>query len=529
MSPLEEGGVAAVDGMGSVLVRNTAFNVAGRTIGIVGWMFVAPLVLSRLGAQHYGFWSLLSMLTGLTLTMDFGFSAALTKYVAEYSGADNTRALRGVFTLSILAALALGLVWAVGVTFLRNPILDFARVGADFRQEAGDALLLSGVFFAGNLLALALSAAITGAHRLDLVNRNTAVATLVQLGGTGISLALHAGIPGLVIAGCVSVALNLVLSWTTLRRVLPAIGLDFQAPTRDQLGTISRFGAALQVINLGVLAQYQLPKLFLTRLVSLAAVGSFDLGYRVVLSAWSLPAMLLTPLLPAVAHLDADGQRERIRRLYRRVSRYLLAIATGLGAGLVALAGPFFTAWLGAGHAEAARAGQALGLLLTINMLTSTGCLVARGLGWPWIEARYLMLSFAVQLVLGLWLVPRLGFDGALVAMLASGIAGTAYFLVAFLRAFREPLAAHLGSVVLRPFAAGILAGLAGWMACGATRSDPATWTRPHALVALMLGGGALVATHALGLFASRYLGVAEMREIVNMLLRRTPSIAGAV
>ena len=120
-----------------------------------------------------------------------------------------------------------------------------------------------------------------------------------------------------------------------------------------------------------------LPLLFL----GLAAVASYDLGFRMVFGAWSVPTVLLAPLLPAHAHLEAAGDRAGIERLYQRSSHTLLGVAMPLAAALVALARVLCTAWLGPGHNDAARAASAIAALLWINVLTSAGSMVARGSG----------------------------------------------------------------------------------------------------------------------------------------------------
>jgi O-antigen/teichoic acid export membrane protein len=291
--------------------------------------------------------------------------------------------------------------------------------------------------------------------------------------------------------------------------------------------SFGNFGMALQVIYLGSLALYQLPKFLFASMVSLAVVGQYELGYRVAFSAWSIPTLLLPPLLPAASHLEATGEHERLWRLYERASRLLLPVAFTLSAGLVALSKLLFAAWLGPGFAQAALANAAIAGVLGVNVLTSAGCLVARGMGRPWWEAGYLMLAFALQGVLGIWLVRTHAFHGGLLAMAIAAAVGTAWFVVVYHRAMHRSLPVFARRVVLAPALAAVLGGLAAWAASGAPWSDASAWPRERALAGLATGGGALLVVAGAILFVTRALTFAEVRQLVDTIRRRGEAAGG--
>src|SRR5439155_20400463 len=108
---------------------------------------------------------------------------------------------------------------------------------------------------------------------------------------------------------------GIVAARLEVARLAPEIGLDLRRPAPDLFLRLTRYSMALQVINLGVLVQFQLEKVLFGAMLSLRSVGQYELGNRVVGALWSAPALLLPPLLPAIAHLDAVGDGERIRRL----------------------------------------------------------------------------------------------------------------------------------------------------------------------------------------------------------------------
>ena len=509
--------------MGTVLVRNVVTNVVGRGSSIVAWLAITPYVLHTLGPEKFGYWSLLSALASTAVLLDLGLGSAVTRFVAGVAGAGEHEARQGALTTGALVAVVLALVWSVGGLLGRGALLAFAHVNGDWRAEAtasaGTAVLAAGV----GVLALVPNAALTGVHRLDLVNRVAIAATVVQVGGSLWFLARGAGLQGLALALLLANVTTLVASVVLLRRVAPALTLEPRTATWERVKAQARFSAALQVIGLGVLFQFQLPKFVLARFVNLAAAGEYELAYRVAFAAWSLPSLLLPPLLPALAEWAAQGRWEAAWALHDRAARYLLALAVPLAALLAAGSPALYRAWLGPGHGSAAISLTVLMTLLGINVTTSAGALFVRAIGRPWIEARYHIVSFALQLLLAAWLVPKAGLAGALLAMLISGLVGTVLFLWMFHRALERPLRAFVLEIALRPLMVACIAGAVAFAVGGACVAAPWGAGRAGALMALVLG---TLAGGAAGVAGALWLGIVSRAELADVA-RRIPGALG--
>jgi O-antigen/teichoic acid export membrane protein len=309
-----------------------------------------------------------------------------------------------------------------------------------------------------------------------------------------------------------------------VRRLAPEIGIDLSAPSRPLWRRLRSFGAALQIINLGALVQFQLDKVLFGRFVSLGAVASYEFAFRLVSAFWALPALLLPPLLPAVAHLDALAERERIARLYRRASRYVLALAFPLAGAVILFAPRLFLVWLGPGHSDAALAAQALAALMGINILTGVGSTVVRGVGRPGLEAEYHVLSTVLHVALSLTWIPRFGFSGGLGALFASGAVGSIYFVWRFHRFLGESNRRFVIEVMAWPLAAAAAAAALTGLLFGTGGVDA---SRAVALAKLVGAGVVFASIAAAVLLAGRHVSPAEIRELLSMLRQRraAPSI----
>jgi len=512
------GALRPEDGLGGDLVRGVTANALGRLASIAAWLLVTPFVVQSLGPQRFGLWSLASSAAGFSLVFDFGLAAAVTRFVAAHRTTGEEPAMRGVLSLGVAGSAALGALWWLVVGLAPGPLLAFAHVDSALAAEATRMLWVMGGAFLLQLVAAAFSAALAGFQRFDRIGVNLLWSSFVQVAGTALAVWRGDGLAGVAWAAAAGALVSLVASWLSLRAVWPGAGLAGGSALAEAWRSFGGFGVALQVVNLGALALYQLPKVFLARFVSLESVGHFELGYRVAFSAWSLPTLLLPPLLPAASRLEASGERERLVRLYVRASRYLLALALPLSAALVALAGPFYTLWLGPGHAPEAHALAAIAALLGVNVLTSTGCLLARGMGRPWWEAGYLTFSVVLQCALAPWLVREFAAGGVLLAMAVAGAAGTTVFLVVFHRAIALSLSSFLAGVVARPMAAALVASVLAWLASGAPWSDPAAWDRARAAGGLAAGGAVMLLAGVVLLSMTRALTPSDVRDLVTRL-----------
>jgi len=519
---------AGDDPIGRQIARNSILSLAGRFTQVAGWVVIAPYMLHSLGAERFGLWSLLTVISGLYMTFDLGVGSALTKFVAEYRATGDRAGLRSVYSMGVILYAALGLVIVAAFALFGGGLLGLLKITPQLQPEAGRALLVAAAVYGLLNLYMLTASVLTGLHRMDMWNRISIGVTLLQLAGVLLVLRLGGGLVALMLNTGVTLAIGAVLGRLAIRRLAPEIGFDTRAFTPGLFTRLTRYSAALQVINLGVLVQFQLDKVLLGAMVSLAAVASFEFGLRVVSALWSLPSLLLPPLIPAVAHLDAVGDRERLRRLYRRASRYVLAVAFPVAAGVIAVAPALYRAWLGPGHDDAARAASALAAMLGINILTGVGSALVRGMGRPGLEARYQIIAIVLHLGLSLLLIPRFGFTGVLWALVASTSIGSLYFVWSFHRFLGEPLPAFVRGVIAPPLVAAAIGAVLGAAVSGAFGSGLADASRAEALIRLGLGGVVMVGATLGGLLLTRFLSVAELRELFGMIRSRgvTPEAA---
>ncbi len=504
-------------GLGRQLVENTLHAASGRVFAVVVWLLLMPWILRALGRDGFAVWSLFFALTGYLAALDFGLAQGTLKHVAAASERGEHDKAGAFATLAVIGYLMLGAVW-LGLTLAaREAVLDWLRVPADHRPVAAFAMIAgAGVFVLAGFANVAMAIA-QGYRRFDLANAVALALTAQQAIGVPVVLAHGWGLRGLVINVGLGWLVGGVLGTWLLSRHVPMFRWQSLAAAFAHRREALRFGGPMQLTNALSVVHQHLDKFLLARFVALALVTPYELGYRVVTAASTFPQLLLLAVLPAASALHAGPEAGRLRDLYERGSRYVLAASVLVIAALIGGANRLFEVWLGPGHGDAALALRGLALTGGVALATGMGTAIARGIGRTDLEARFAFVALVTHLALSLWLVPLIGLKGSLIAILAGNLVGAGCFLWFLAATLGWPRAGVMVRPFLVPGAAFLAAGGVGWLL---DRALP----RSTGLLGWTELAANAVATAAIAtgiLFATRYIA---WREAQTLLFKRERS-----
>ena len=505
MSPDEPGG------LGRRLVRNTLHAASGRLVWVLAWLFLTPPILRTLGPERFGIWSLFFALTGYLVALDFGLSQATLQHVSAALRRGDEDGAASFPTLAALVYLALGAAWLAAMLGLRGPVLEWLSVPAAARAEAGFVLVASAVVFTLCGLTNLTMAIAQGFGRFDLANRVQLALTAQQVLGVPVVLHYGWGLRGLVVNIGLGWVLGGGLGLLMVRRAAPGFRWRSPGEAWSLRGQALRFGGPMQVANALAMFHTQMDKFLLARFAGLAAVTPYELGFRVAAAAGTFPQLLLLAVLPAVAALHAGEQGARLAALYDRGNRYVLALGGVLLAAVLAGADRLFMAWLGPGHGDGALVLRGLAVSGFVALATGMGTSTARGIARTDLEAWFAAVVLTTHLGLSLWLLPRLGLAGAVIAIVAANLVGAVFFLWRLARA----LGWSSRRLLLDPHGVPLLAVLAGGGAGWAlSRGLPAASGAAEWGATFLAGG--LAGAVALGLaLALRYVNFQEARALI--------------
>jgi len=442
------------------LIRNTFFNFVGRSWAMLVTLFLTPYIVSKLGMQRFGVWSLILVITSYFGMLDLGLGASFVKYVAEYHARKDYEAINRMFNSGLALYLILSLVLVTAGFVLRDPILGLFKISADLSADARFVLLVAvAIHSLSNVFGI-FQAVMTGLQRMDVTNLITLTVSVPRVFGTVLFLELGYSLRGLIVNEALVFALMALLLVLGAFHLLPQLQLGRTFCQWRTLRQLLSYGAKVQVSRLADLASSQTDKLLLGYFLGLSPVAFYELGSRVVLSSKRLSRVLISAIVPAASEIDAREDRAMLSQLYLRGSKYLVLIVTPVLLFVAAAAPLIMAAWMGQGYELSVPVIQLLALGHLVHLLTGVGTTTAKGMDRPEYETRYSLLLLAMSTLLGIALIIRLGFWGVLIATPLSLIVSSLYFMVLFHRLLNISLVQFLKDTYLQPVIACLLMGL---------------------------------------------------------------------
>ena len=460
---MTEPAAATPRGLGARLARNSFHSASGRVVAMLAWIALTPALVRALGPEGFGVWSLFYALAGWMSSLDLGFSSVALRYGASARARAANSEAGEYATLAVLGYVVLGVVWFFLALLLRAPALDLLRIHGAPRPLAELAFVAVAPMFVFSGATNTTVAVLQAWDRFDLANAVTLTVSLVQV--AALLLAIHQGgafsaCVAAVFAGWVAAfVVGLVLvSWG-------ASGFRWSAP-HAALGRFTEalgFGMPLQAANVIAVMHQQLGKVLIVRMLSLAAVVPYELGLRVSTACSTFAQLVLVAMIPEASALHAHAASERLHELHRRGGRFVTGIAAVVTAALLASAPALFAAWLGHPEPDAALALRGLAIAAYAGVAAGVSGAIARGVGRTSLELEWSSVALVLHATLGLLLVPKLGFLGALVAIGCANVVSALWFAFRLSSTQSWPVGRTLWEPFLIPaiaMAVGVLAGV---------------------------------------------------------------------
>lgn len=429
--------------------RNLRHALLGWGLPVLAALLTTPIVVRALGTEPYGLYALVVGLGGQVLGL--GLGRALTRHVAAAQACADSARVGALISAATLLAGLLGLLSAL-VLVLASPWISMAlKLDAALQTQARDALLLTALAFPVAAWTQVFGALPQALQRFDLA---AAVTNGLALSVAALNVVLATrghGVVALLAANLVATALGCLAALLVARRLLPEVRFTVRVQPA-LLRELTRFSGAVLGYQACGLLLLLWERLYLTRALGPAALTHYvvPMGLAVQFHAAVASATALLVPLSSAALASLDGAR--LRTLYERGLRLVLALVTFFVVGTLATERTFLVAWMGAPFADQATD------VLTLQALTfgllALGTVpwhVAEALERPSWNAAFALTWLLVAGPLLLVMTPAWGLTGAAAARLLGLLLGLPMLVMRVERAvFGAPRVALWATLLLR-------------------------------------------------------------------------------
>lgn len=210
--------------------RNSIYNAFGWLVPIAIFLVLTPIMIEKLGVEAFGIVTLIQIITGYMTILNFGFSEAIIKQVAESLQRDKDHAMRVMWT-GMGIFVVIGLIGAL-VLFMVADLLgtQVLLVPEDLRADTVTAIQIGSMVFLLQMMAEFYWGSAIGYGRFDVPSISRIVRIAISALLIIYMLEEGGGVAAVMFATLIGLVISLILNVVWMQRVLPMrwIGGDYR-------------------------------------------------------------------------------------------------------------------------------------------------------------------------------------------------------------------------------------------------------------------------------------------------------------
>lgn len=408
---------------GSRLIKNSVLDLFNKLFMFaIGWL-ISIWVVRQLGPNDYGIFTLVLWLTGtFSWVIGMGLIQAVTKFVAEYSGRNQTNVLGPIVSFVLKIEIVLSIVVCSILIFFKTQIADYF-----FTPSESFFFFLAFLGLLPGALTAIFSSAIEGIQKFEYFTYASLAITPFSFISKILVLLTGKGINGLLIVMLIFSFINALFYFFVLKKEKIKFWSGKQNIDKTLKKRIGKYNISVLAINLcNKIVWDRSENFFLGRLCHASEVGFYNLGFGLAQKFTSiLPSTFWRVLFPAMSNYSGIGDKEKMRRLFFITTRYLAFFMFPIGVGGAILSYQIIHYIYGHDFIGTQRVLQIMFLSSVITGLASPGAAVLYGYEKQNFIFKLGAVMAAVNITLDILLIKRFGAVGAAYCYATTTIIGS--------------------------------------------------------------------------------------------------------
>ena len=397
-------------------IRNAAYSSLDYLLLPILWIIATPILVSQLGTDRYGIWTLANTFMGLTGVFAFGLGDATIKYVSKYRALNDesgvVRVVRSTLTMYTIFGLAAALIIFSAAPLLVRTV--FSTIQADNAALAVAALRVSAFGTMVRFIDGVFAAGMHGFERYDLAAKiSMIITTLIVAGNVGLVL-LGFGVREMLMTSITLVLIGaLVKSFILKRQLVPSLVI---APLFDltTLKEIFSFGVYSWVQSLSYMLLGQADKIIITSLLGPSALTYYAICLQLAQQIHTLISRATSFLFPLASVIKEQGDTKRLQNFYFKGIHFTTIMGVAIGFPIFMLSHTILTLWMGVEFAdEAAIILRILSFTFTLLVTSIVPYYYLNGTGFVRLNAIFGLASGLIVAATAFVSIPLLGIAGA--------------------------------------------------------------------------------------------------------------------
>jgi O-antigen/teichoic acid export membrane protein len=452
---------------GERFILNVLWSWTGVAASVFTGFVITPIVIRKLGPEHYGIWLQVFSILEYFWFFDLGFNPAIANFCARFLAVKDHEKINQVINTALFYFSMIAVAVWITAPILSMRAWHFFKVAPADRHEFSTLILITGLSFGLQMTLHLFLSALDGFQRFDLTSRVMVVQVTLRSIGYFTVLQLGYGLVPMAEIFIATQLLGYVLNFLNFRRVFPQLRLGPQYVSREMFRDILRYGLKSFVASASTLALGQSGVLTVGHYLGEASVGYFGLPSRMLQQVADVISRVGMVTRSSAAELTATSRREETISLGVYANRYSLTLFMPLAVFMLVYGRPLLMRWV---HNATMVANSAP--LLPVFLLSYSLVLAAQfssssllyGVGRHGGYARGLVVEAVLYVGSLMWVVPRYGILGAawVSAVLMIAVRGI-YTPWLVSRALDYSFLTYMRRIYVGPLVAGVPAAALAW------------------------------------------------------------------
>lgn len=421
--------------VGQKVARNSLATAISQVGSIAIVFFLTPLILKSLATERYGLFVLISSFSVTSGTLSIaalGIPTALSKYVAQHIAERDYDSVNQVISSAFHILSAFGIMWAsillFSGRFLFTRVFDVTPGLMESAMSSIYFLCLQIVF---EFPSLAFQSALEGLQRFGILRAITSSAAIIIAVATVAVLYFGMGVPGLVALNAMRALMVLILGLIGARTALPTIRIKRAYTSLAEIRRLVRFGVQTLGFRVTGIAYKQGDQYILGSLLTVGAVGQYSIAVKIQRFVSQFLGFISSVVMPAASELEGRNDKEGLRKLFLRATRYNVSISLGVGIPAMFMAGPIIEHWLGSEYLYLTPLSRLALIYVLLIPFSGIGFSMLIGMGTIKPLLIVNVAATVANIALSIFLTLKIGLQGIIIATLvAYGVAVFAYLWV---------------------------------------------------------------------------------------------------
>lgn len=421
-----------------------ASGVVGRGVGAAVGVLTAPLLLSYLGKERFGLYSAITGTVVWLSLLELGIAGGLVNAISEANGRGDRRAAVGYAATGLAALAAVATLGGIVFAAVAGRVPWDVVFGAAGRFPPAEVRWAVIAAVAGILLGVPLVmvpsvyAGLQRAYVGNLFAMITSGATLLMV---WVSIVFRLTLPVLIgVVSGTAVAVGIINLFLLLREDMPELRVLAAHVSQQAMQRISRTAIPLLVFQIGALMVNQSQLFILTHTSTLAATADYAVITRIVQIFSGLVIVTTSAFFPALREAMERGDRPWVREGFRRMLVARVGLAAAFAMALILAGNELLGLWLRRDDVQFSPAVWAvLGFHLVAGAWVTAHSELLTVLDRIWAQVGLVLSNGIVTVLLTLWLSPRYGVLGVLIAVAFTTVIGWTWVFPLLTRSILAP------------------------------------------------------------------------------------------